>query len=408
VCVKIRTVKHNANEIKIIYFWLTYFNDELQVMKVGERHFRSIWPDEHDPNIVRIIDQRKLPFSFETMTLTSVTDVCAAITSMAVRGAPLIGVTAAWGIYLSLLENIESDDILAAVGSDALRLKATRPTAVNLSWAVDHMMRTVIDDPAPEAVRKAAVSLTDSEVESCRLTGQNGLPLIEEISRKKKGTPVNILTHCNAGWLACVDYGTALAPVYLAHDRGIKVHVWVDETRPRNQGSRLTAWELENHGLPYTVITDNAGGHLMQKGQVDMVIVGCDRATAAGDVANKIGTYLKALAAYDNNIPFYSAFPVSTIDFSLNQMEDIPVEERDGDEVRIIEGVPAGPLQEVGQDKVAKILQSATPVSVFIFQKDAPVSNYGFDITPARLVTGLITDRGVCRADRESIKKMLS
>lgn len=377
-------------------------------MKVGERHFRSIWPDEQDQDVIRIIDQRKLPFSFEIMTLKSVTDVCAAITGMAVRGAPLIGVTAAWGIYLSLLEHMESDDILTDVGSDARRLKATRPTAVNLSWAVDLMMRTVINDPVPEAVRKAAVSLTDSEVESCRLTGQNGLPLIEEISRRKKGAPVNILTHCNAGWLACVDYGTALAPVYLAHDSGIKVHVWVDETRPRNQGSRLTAWELENHGLPYTVITDNAGGHLMQKGLVDIVIVGCDRATAAGDVANKIGTYLKALAAFDNDIPFYSAFPVSTIDFSLNQMEDIPVEERDGDEVRIIEGVPAGPLQAIGQDKVAKILQPATPVSVFIFQKDAPVSNYGFDVTPARLVTGLITDRGVCRADRVSIKKMLS
>lgn len=377
-------------------------------MKVGERHFRSIWPDEQDPNLIRIIDQRKLPFSFEIMTLRSVTDICEAITGMAVRGAPLIGVTAAWGIYLSLLEHGASDDILAAVGSDANRLKATRPTAVNLAWAVDLMMRTVINDPAPAAVRKAAVSLTESEVESCRRTGQNGLPLIEEVGRRKKGAPVNILTHCNAGWLACVDYGTALAPVYTAHDRGIKVHVWVDETRPRNQGSRLTAWELENHGVPYTVITDNAGGHLMQNGMVDMVLVGCDRATAAGDVANKIGTYLKALAAFDNNIPFYSAFPVSTIDLSLNNMEDIPVEERDGDEVRIIDGLPVEPLKAIGQDKVAKILQPLTPVSVFIFQKDAPVSNYGFDITPARLVTGLITDRGVCRADRESIKKMLS
>jgi methylthioribose-1-phosphate isomerase len=359
-------------------------------MKVGERHFRSIWQDEQDLNIIRIIDQRKLPFSFEIMTLKSVTDVCAAITGMAVRGAPLIGVTAAWGIYLSLLEHSASEDILAAVGADAHRLKATRPTAVNLAWAVDLMMRTVINDPAPEAVRKAAASLTESEVESCRRTGQNGLPLIEEISRKKKGDQINILTHCNAGWLACVDYGTALAPVYLAHDSGIKVHVWVDETRPRNQGSRLTAWELENHGLPYTLITDNAGGHLMQKGLVDMVIVGCDRATAAGDVANKIGTYLKALAAYDNGIPFYSAFPVSSIDLSLNNMEDIPVEERDGDEVRKIEGLVSGGISEV-----------------LIVPGKTPVSNYGFDITPARLVTGLITDLGVCRADRESIKKML-
>ncbi|HUW94023.1 MAG TPA: S-methyl-5-thioribose-1-phosphate isomerase [Bacteroidales bacterium] len=369
-------------------------------MKVGERHFRSIWPDEQDQKIIWIIDQRKLPFSFEFLALTSVTEVCAAISGMAVRGAPLIGVTAAWGIYLSLLEHRTSEEMLSYVHHDADMLKATRPTAVNLAWAVDFMMDRICEDPSPEAVRKAVVSLADSEVESCRRTGQNGLPLIEEASSRKGGAPVNILTHCNAGWLACVDYGTALAPVYLAHDRGIKVHVWVDETRPRNQGSRLTAWELSNHGVPCTLITDNAGGHLMQKGMVDMVIVGCDRATAGGDVANKIGTYLKALAAYDNNIPFYSAFPVSSIDLSMNYMDDIPVEERDADEVRIMEGIPADVKNEATAD--------GQPTSVYICRNDTPVSNFGFDITPARLLTGLITDRGICRADRKSIIKMLS
>ncbi len=375
-------------------------------MKVGERDFRSIWHDEQDPRVIWVIDQRKLPFSFDLLALTGVREVCEAISGMAVRGAPLIGVTAAWGIYFSVIEHSGAEDLMAAVEADAVRLKSTRPTAVNLSWAVDIMTAMVRKDPSPEAVRRAVIALADNEVESCRRTGMYGLPLIEELSFSKGGATVNILTHCNAGWLACVDWGTALAPVYMAHDKGISVHVWVDETRPRNQGSRLTAWELGNHGVPYTLITDNAGGHLMQKGMVDIVIVGCDRATASGDVANKTGTYLKALAAYDNNIPFYSALPVSSIDLSMNKIDDIPVEERDGDEVRKIEGMPEYEMDNA-DDSLNRVTPGELPVSVFVCRKDVPVSNYGFDVTPARLLTGLITDRGICRADSESIIKML-
>jgi len=359
-------------------------------MKVGERHYRSIWHDEKNPAVIWVIDQRKLPFSFDLLALTNVNEVCDAITSMAVRGAPVIGVAAAWGIYLSCLEHASSSQSVSLIRADAEKLKATRPTAVNLAWAVDIILREVEKSGDPEAVREAAIKLSDDEVESCRMTGENGLHLIEEISRKKNGDTVNILTHCNAGWLACVDYGTALAPAYLAHDRGIIVHVWVDETRPRNQGSRLTAWELGNHGVPYTLITDNAGGHLMQNGLVDIVIVGCDRATANGDVANKIGTYLKVLAANDNNIPAYSAFPVSSFDMSLNNFNQIPVEVRDASEVRKVEGLGPYGITEV-----------------LVCPEDAPVANYGFDVTPARLLTGLITDRGVCGADKESIIKML-
>jgi methylthioribose-1-phosphate isomerase len=381
-------------------------NDELQVMKVGERHFRSIWHDEQDPRVIWVIDQRKLPFSFELLALTSVREVCEAISGMVVRGAPLIGVTAAWGIYFSVIEHAGAEDLMAAVEADAARLKSTRPTAVNLAWAVDIMTALVREDPSPGAVRRAAIALADNEVESCRRTGMYGLPLIEALSLGKGGATVNILTHCNAGWLACVDWGTALAPVYMAYDKGISVHVWVDETRPRNQGSRLTAWELGNHGVPYTVITDNAGGHLMQKGMVDIVIVGCDRATASGDVANKTGTYLKALAAYDNNIPFYSALPASSIDLSMNNMEEMPVEERDGDEVRKIEGIAEDEMDNA-DDSLHLVAPGGLPVSVFICHKDTPVSNFGFDVTPARLLTGLITDRGICPADNESIIKIL-
>jgi len=352
-------------------------------MKVGEKNYRSIWLDDEDAGSVHVIDQRKLPFSFEVMTLRSTDDVCDAISTMAVRGAPLIGAAAAWGVYLSFLEHSDGNDLYGSVMNDARRLKATRPTAVNLAWAVDYMTGVLGQFPDVVVMRRAAEGLCDEEAERSRLIGENGLPLIEGISRWKGGGVVNILTHCNAGWLACVDYGTALAPVYLAHDRGIKVHVWVDETRPRNQGSRLTAWELSNHGVPCTLITDNAGGHLMQNGMVDIAIVGCDRATASGDVANKIGTYLKALAAHDNGIPFYSAFPVSTFDMSIDRGDQIVIEERDGSEVRMIDGTK-------------------------IVQEDIPVSNYGFDVTPARLITGLITDQGICRADRESILKILS
>lgn len=352
-------------------------------MKVGEKDYRSIWKDERDPGSVHVIDQRRLPFSFEVMTLRSSDEVCDAISSMAVRGAPLIGAVAAWGVYLSFIEHSGGNDVRSSVMDDARKLKSTRPTAVNLAWAVDYMTEVLKNYPDAGVMRRAAEALCDEEAERSRRIGVNGLPLLEEISSKKGGGVVNILTHCNAGWLACVDYGTALAPVYLAHDSGIKVHVWVDETRPRNQGSRLTAWELSNHGVPCTLITDNAGGHLMQNGMVDIAIVGCDRATASGDVANKTGTYLKALAAHDNGIPFYSAFPVSTFDMTINHPDQIIIEEREADEVRMIDGIIIAP-------------------------ENIPVSNYSFDVTPARLITSIITDRGICRADKESILKLLS
>lgn len=363
-------------------------------MKVGEKYYKSIWKDEGDHGSVHVIDQRRLPFSFEVMTLGSVADVYDAIRDMAVRGAPLIGAVAAWGVYLSFLEHVgrtvsssddqsASRDLLSLVKRDAERLKSARPTAVNLAWAVDYMTAVMKSYPNAGVLRKAAQGLCDEEEERSRMIGVHGLPLIEDISSKKHGDAVNILTHCNAGWLACVDYGTALAPVYLAHDNGIRVHVWVDETRPRNQGSRLTAWELVNHGVPCTLITDNAGGHLMQNGMVDIVLVGCDRATASGDVANKTGTYLKALAANDNGVPFWSALPASTFDLSVDRPGQIEIEERDADEVRTIDGVSIAP-------------------------EGIAVSNYGFDVTPARLITGLITDRGICRAEKESILKMLS
>lgn len=363
-------------------------------MKVGEKYYKSIWKDEGDHGSVHVIDQRRLPFSFEVMTLGSVADVYDAIRDMAVRGAPLVGAVAAWGVYLSFLEHVgrtvsssddqsASRDLLSPVRRDAERLKSARPTAVNLAWAVDYMTAVMKSYPDAGVLRKAAQGLCDEEEERSRMIGVHGLPLIEDISSKKHGDAVNILTHCNAGWLACVDYGTALAPVYLAHDNGIRVHVWVDETRPRNQGSRLTAWELVNHGVPCTLITDNAGGHLMQNGMVDIVLVGCDRATASGDVANKTGTYLKALAANDNGVPFWSALPASTFDLSVDRPGQIEIEERDADEVRTIDGVSIAP-------------------------EGIAVSNYGFDVTPARLITGLITDRGICRAEKESILKMLS
>ena len=357
-------------------------------MKVGERYYRSIWHDKADRGSVHVIDQRRLPFAFEVMTLRSVSDVYDAIREMAVRGAPLIGAAAAWGVYLSFLEHSsgkknETGNVYNAVISDAQRLKSARPTAVNLAWAVDYMTGVMKFFPDADALCRAAEGLCDKEAERSRLIGVNGLRVIEAASSMKGGETVNILTHCNAGWLACVDYGTALAPVYMAHDRGLKVHVWVDETRPRNQGSRLTAWELLNHGVPCTLITDNAGGHLMQNGMVDMVIVGCDRATASGDVANKTGTYLKALAAFDNGIPFYSALPVSTFDLSVDRPGQIEIEERDAGEVSTIDGIRIAP-------------------------DGVNVSNYGFDVTPARLITGLITDRGICRADKESVLKTVS
>jgi methylthioribose-1-phosphate isomerase len=376
-------------------------------MKVGDTEYRSIWNDDEDPQSVHVINQRALPFSFEVMTLRSAGEVCDAISSMAVRGAPLIGAAAAWGVFLSFLEHSPGNNVYPAVMNDAVRLKATRPTAVNLAWAVDYMTDVLNNKADAEVMKRSAMALCDTEAERSRSIGSHGLPLIEEIMRKKGGGVVNILTHCNAGWLACVDYGTALAPVYLAHDQGIRVHVWIDETRPRNQGSRLTAWELTNHGVPCTLVTDNAGGHLMQQGLVDIAIVGCDRATASGDVANKIGTYLKALAAYDNGVPFYSAFPVSTFDMSIDSPGQIEIEERDADEVRVIAGMSKN-IKEIQAKNANRSSLYTEEQQVYICHPEMEVANYGFDVTPARLITGLITDRGICSAEKKSILKLLS
>jgi len=361
-------------------------------MLVNGIPYKTIWLK--DNRTVQVIDQRTLPFFFEIHNLISVTDAYTAIHEMIVRGAPLIGVTASFGIYLATLEQQNTPEWFDGVKEAAAYLKSSRPTAINLAYAVDQQLErlhTVSSQPeAVEISKKTALALSEKETENCRLIGDFGLPLIKEIASKKKGEPVNILTHCNAGWLACIDYGTATAPIYRAHDENIKVHVWVDETRPRNQGARLTAWELGQHGVAHTIIPDNTGGLVMQKGLVDMVITGSDRTAANGDVANKIGTYLKALAAWDNNIPFYVALPRSTIDMNIQHgVKDIPIEQRNPEEITHIEG-----LSEV---KIQKI--RITP-------EHSPVANYGFDITPAKYVTGLITDKGVCKPNYEEIKKL--
>lgn len=362
-------------------------------MNIHGKHYRTIWVDEQRPNVVQVIDQRLLPFEFKILDLTTVDDFAYAIKEMVVRGAGLIGATAAYGMYCAAL-NAPRDDraaFLASVRADGDKLSATRPTAVNLSWAVERQwqaIQTVNDiEEMIEIAAKTAQQVADEDAEYCRRIGEHGVSLIEAISAKKNGETINVLTHCNAGWLAFVDYGSATAPIYAAHDRGIKVHVWVDETRPRNQGARLTAWELGQHGVPHTVIVDNAGGHLMQHGLVDMVIVGSDRTTYTGDVANKIGTYLKALAAKDNDVPFYVALPSSTFDWQMRDgVREIPIEERNGGEVKIMAGIRGDEVLEV----------QITP-------PDSPVGNYGFDVTPARLVSGLITERGICAANEESI-----
>jgi methylthioribose-1-phosphate isomerase len=360
-------------------------------MKVNGRHFETIWINNQHPAVVQIIDQRLLPFAFETEDICSVTEMYTAIRDMHLRGAPLIGAAGAFGMYLAMV-NAAGEKVDHQYISDmAGYLKSARPTAVNLTWAVDRLadeLRNVSSrEAAVETARRGALAITAMERENCLKIGQHGVRLIEALRIKKKGDTVHILTHCNAGWLACIDYGTATAPIYLAHDRGIKVHVWVDETRPRNQGARLTAWELSQHGVPCTVIADNTGGHLMQQGMVDMVIVGSDRASPYGDICNKIGTYLKALAARDNHIPFYAALPSSTIDWNLSEgAVETPIEERNGDEVRFIEGLYEG-----------------RTCSVDIVAPGVPVANYAFDITPARLVSGIITERGIVNADKKSI-----
>ena len=357
-------------------------------MRVGNRHFRSIWLGE-DGRSVDIIDQTKLPHIFEIATLTSLEDAARAIETMQVRGAPLIGATAAYGMCLAL--SLDASDEALEVAYE--RLRRTRPTAINLLWALDEMMAAVRNRPRPERVDAAyarAAEICEADVETNRRIGEHGLGIIADIAAGKPAGPVNILTHCNAGWIATVDWGTALAPIYMAHDRGLDVHVWVDETRPRNQGAALTAWELGSHGVAHTIVADNAGGHLMQRGDVDMVIVGTDRTTRSGDVANKIGTYLKALAAHDNGVPFYVALPHSTIDWTVAEGSDIPIEERSGEEVTHVTGRAA----------------DGTIVTVQLSAPGSAAGNPAFDVTPARLVTGLITERGVAEASGEGLLRL--
>jgi len=355
-------------------------------MKIDGIPYRTIRVAD-DGWSVEVIDQTKLPHEFALIRLETPEDCARAIRDMNVRGAPLIGATAAYGICLAL----RADPSDAALDAACAMLGATRPTAVNLKWAIDEMraaVRPVGANARAEAAYARAAQLCDEDVETCRRIGENGLRLIRGIAEAKPGKPVNILTHCNAGWLACVDWGTALAPIYMAHDAGIPVHVWVDETRPRNQGAALTAFELGGHGVPHTIIPDNAGGHLMQHGHVDLCITGTDRTTATGDVANKIGTYLKALAADANDVPFYVALPHTTIDWSLEDgVAGIPIEERDAREVTHMTGrTAAGEI-----------------VTVEISAPGSAAANYGFDVTPARYITGLVTERGVCAASREGL-----
>jgi methylthioribose-1-phosphate isomerase len=356
-----------------------------QNMKVQGKSYRTIWINEADEQVISIIDQRYLPHRFVTEDLHTVGEMVYAIKDMHVRGAGLIGAAAAYGMYLATIESSHTNSfehVLAC--ADAL--KATRPTAVNLEWAVNKQLNAIAQGKtASEKIsiaREMANHIAQEDAEYCRRIGLHGVAIIEEISKRKKGEVVNILTHCNAGWLAFVDYGSATAPIYEAFERGIDLHVWVDETRPRNQGASLTAWELMNQGIPHTVIVDNAGGHLMQHALVDMVITGADRVTVTGDVANKIGTYLKALGAHDNGIPFYVALPSSTFDWNIyDGVKDIHIEERNSDEVKYIYGLCVTPL-------------------------DSPAGNYGFDVTPARLISGLITERGICLANADEITRM--
>src|SRR6516165_5706049 len=355
-------------------------------MKVDGKHFRSVWL-EPDGWSVGAIDQRRLPHEFVVARLTTCDEVAEAIRTMLVRGAPLIGATAAYGMALATRDD-KSD---AGIQRACDRLIATRPTAINLKWALEEM-RAVLLPLAPSARADAAYAraadIAEQDIAINQGISRSGLPLIEAIAaRKKRGESVNVLTHCNAGWLATVDWGTATAPIYLAHNNGISIHVWVDETRPRNQGASLTAWELGHHGVRHTVIPDNTGGHLMQHGMVDLAIVGTDRVAANGDVCNKIGTYLKALAARDNNVPFYVALPSPTIDFAVARGSQVPIEQRSAEEVATMTGRTASGRIE----------------TVRIVPEGSKVANYAFDVTPARFVTGLITERGVLRAERSAL-----
>ncbi len=363
-------------------------------MKVEGKSYRTIWLNENDNAVVSVIDQRFLPHQFVIGNLTSVNEICVAITDMHIRGAGLIGATAGYGMYFASLEAKNKKNVDEYLKQSAIKLKATRPTAVNLEYAVNRQLQALskvksIDEKIFVA-KQTALLIAYEDADYCRRIGEHGVSIIEQISKNKKGDLVNILTHCNAGWLAFVDYGSATAPIYEAQKRGIKVHVYVDETRPRNQGASLTAWDLLQQGIPHTVIADNTGGHLMQHGMVDMVITGSDRVTRSGDAANKIGTYLKALAAKDNNIPFYVALPSSTFDWKIKDgRKDIEIEKRNPDEVKYMQGLCDGELKTI----------LVTPLN-------SPAVNYGFDVTPARLITGLITERGICKANEKDILKL--
>lgn len=365
-------------------------------MKIEGIPYRTIWLKPDEPGCIQVIDQRFLPHQFIIENLRNVEDVCHAIRDMHVRGAPLIGSTAAYGMYLAALQTTENGaSLYSQMLETAQKLKATRPTAINLAYAVDRIVEALTPEDSNESCaakcRQIADEITEENVVQCQKIGEHGLALIEAIAQKKGGEPVHILTHCNAGWLACIDYGTATAPIYAAHEAGIPVHVWVDETRPRNQGANITAFELLHAGVPHTVIADNTGGHLMQHGMVDMVIVGSDRTTRSGDVANKIGTYLKALAAKDNGVPFYVTLPISSFDFSIaDGLREIPIEKRSADEVKFIQAWSDGQWQQA----------ALTP-------KDSPAANYAFDVTPARLVTALITELGICAAEETAISRLL-
>ena len=352
-------------------------------MRIENKAYRTIWFED---NLVKIIDQTKLPHKFIIKDLKTVKDAINAIKTMEVRGAPLIGATAAYGLVLSIIEKND----LSFLKKSSEDLIASRPTAINLKWAVDRMMKKLSGVNDKDIFNKALIeakAIVEEDVSFCKNIGLNGLKIIEEISARKKDT-VNILTHCNAGWLATIDWGTATSPIYHAHQKGIKVHIWVDETRPRNQGANLTSYELNEEGIPNTVITDNAGGILMQRGQVDMCIVGTDRTLSNGDVCNKIGTYLKALAAKDNNVPFYVALPSSTIDWNIKDHKKIPIEERNSEELSHVEGINKN-------NQVTKVR---------IYPEKSKSMNLAFDITPAKYVTGLITEKGVCEASEKGLK----
>lgn len=356
---------------------------------------RTLWPHPADPTAIQILDQRRLPHEVVVQDVRTSDEVVSAIKDMAVRGAPLIAATAAYGVWFACMEAEKQDWAGGAYLHDAFgRLRASRPTAVNLFWAMDRMEKALgeVSDLSEKTAlaRRLADDMVEEDVELCRMIGVNGLALLQDIQANKPGEPVQILTHCNAGRLGCIEWGTVTSPIYQAMEAGIPVHVWVDETRPRNQGANLTAWELGQAGVPHTVIVDNAGGHIMQHGMVDLVIVGADRVTRSGDAANKIGTYLKALAAFDNRVPFYVALPSTTIDWNIRDgLQHIPIEERSADEVRYVEGWDGTQRR-----------------SVLLTPETSAARNWGFDVTPARLITGLITEKGVCSASEEGLDRL--